>query len=770
MTTTLLTTTNIVLADKQVDENLINIFRDKNLLANNYFDLGESDTLKITVTGTRTERSVLDLPGSVNVYDFNEIESSSPSTWRELFSDEPGLGSQDFIRSDYARDYAKGDAGNINIRGLEGNRILTQIDGVTIPRFSYGKSTFSVSRSNFIELSNLGKIEVLKGSGSSLYGSDALGGVVTLRSLNPEDVLKEDQKTAVRLSTGYKSVNSSIKPNLKYAFRDGDIEGIVSLTYENLEELQRKNDATFKDELDGDNNSVYGKIIRKIGDNKQISLLLENVNKNKTKTANENNLDSLQYGGSKETSKDITESTSSRGVIEYKYKSKVDRKIDAFKGNFYISNLEYQNEWRYTGSNTRSGNANENQITDLDQNTIGTGFQFTNNISGENFDQKLTYGFEGSFFDGDRIQRDYAVSGGVATLDGTYRRNPQSDVRKYGLYVQDEISKGKWDLIAGLRYDNIKLDAHPSTEWYNSGSSYLSDREGTVGAPHDIEDDNISPNLSLMYRLNKSSNIYGKYSKGFRTPSWEEFNSSHINVYNSRGSWRSYSTLGNPNLKSEKSDNYEIGIKSVNKNFDYSIAGFYQKFENFLEQSVQDGSTTISTSVGPLSSTIYRTKNVADAKVYGFEARTAYYFDEKGSGLSFENAFSYQYGDNETDNEPLDTINPFSLVSNLKYLFPNEKLVLNLKNTYTGVPRTSSTYSSATYAYIPEAYNITDLELGYKVSENFSTNLGIYNIFDTTYYKWSDLRSNGGDGTDDEYYQRYAQPGTSIQAGFSWRF
>ena len=220
------------------------------------------------------------------------------------------------------------------------------------------------------------------------------------------------------------------------------------------------------------------------------------------------------------------------------------------------------------------------------------------------------------------------------------------------MYVQDEISKGKWDLIAGLRYDNIKLDAHPSTEWYNSGSSYLSDREATVGTPHDIEDDNISPNLSLMYRLNKSSNIYGKYSKGFRTPSWEEFNSSHINVYNSRGSWKSYSTLGNPNLKSEKSDNYEIGIKSVNKNFDYSIAGFYQKFENFLEQSVQDGSTTISTSVGPLSSTIYRTKNVADAKVYGFEAKTAYYFDERDSGLSFENAFSFQYGDNETDDEP----------------------------------------------------------------------------------------------------------------------
>ena len=50
------------------------------------------------------------------------------------------------------------------------------------------------------------------------------------------------------------------------------------------------------------------------------------------------------------------------------------------------------------------------------------------------------------------------------------------------------------------------------------------------------------------------------------------------------------------------------------------------------------------------------------------------------------------------------------------------------------------------------------------------TNIGIYNIFDTTYYLWSDIRSNGLIGTDDIAYQRYAQPGISIKAGFKWRF
>ena len=106
-------------------------------------------------------------------------------------------------------------------------------------------------------------------------------------------------------------------------------------------------------------------------------------------------------------------------------------------------------------------------------------------------------------------------------------------------------------------------------------------------------------------------------------------------------------------------------------------------------------------------------------------------------------------------------------------------MAINLTNTYTGVPTPNSDYKkgypidASTYsnsAFIPDAYLVTDLQLAYKVNNSFSTNLGIYNIFDTTYYKWSDLRSNGRNGSDDKYYQRYAQPGTSIQAGFSWKF
>ena len=777
LTTTLFSTTSVLLADTKIDKNTINIFNDKTLIANSYFDIDESDTLKITVIGTKTERSILDLPGSVNVYDLDALESSGASNWRQLFSNDPSLGSQFFMRSDFYRPYAKGDSGNINIRGLEGNRILTQIDGITIPRFSYGTNTFSASRQNFVELNNLGKVEILKGAGSSLYGSDALGGVVTLRTLRPDDLLKEDQKSATRITGNYDSANKSYKPNLKYAFRDNDIEGIFSITYENSEELNRKTLPTYINQMDADNVSYFGKFVKKINDEKEFSVSLEKLYKNNTTNHNANLIDDT-YGSRNNytSSKDLTDSDTTRLKFNYVYNSSIDKFIDNFKGDFYLSALKYENEWQTRGGG-RSGTTNVNEITTLDQNTIGTNLQFTNKISNKKYDQQITFGFEGSFFDGDRIQNEITLGGSTET----FRRNPESDVVKYAAYIQNEISRGKFDFIPGIRYDSTKIDAHSSQPWYDSGSDYLLDKAGSVGEPHDIKESSISPSLRILYRINESSNIFGKYARGFRTPSWEEVNSSHINVY-SMGplGFGAYTTVGNANLKAETSDNFEIGIKSNNDKFDYSFAAFYQKFKNFLEQSAEDGTTEVATSVGTLDATVYRTKNVSDAHIWGLEANSVYYFNNKeDGGLSLSNSIAFQVGEDDTNDEPLQTINPFTLVSNLKYIFPNKKLALNLTNTYTGVPTPNSNYkkgypiSNTTYsnsAFIPDAYLVTDLQLAYKVNNSFSTNLGIYNIFDTTYYKWSDLRSNGRNGSDDKYYQRYAQPGTSIQAGFSWKF
>ena len=757
------------------------IFEKPFLISENIEDEAESylgfDTLKITVTGTRTERAIKDVPSAITSYDYDEINSKGSIDWRTLFKYDASISSQDFSRSDGSRTYGTGDKGNINIRGVEGNRVLTLIDGIPIPRFSYGRNgTFAASRLNYIDFSNLGNVEVLKGPGSSLYGSDAMGGVVSLRSLEPDDLLDEDQKSTFEISSPYNSQNSSYQPSLKYAFKDNDISGIFAISNGSYGELNRNTSSKYINDVDGDIESYYAKIIKTNG-NTDFDLTFENISKDAITT-------SSSYYNTEENlnnQKDTRGSERTRISFGVNYKGDQDRLIDEFSAKIYSNSMENKSDY-FVDSPAKVGRGGsitaaktENTKVNLNQDMIGGNLQFTNKFNTGGTDQKLTYGIEIHHNDASRLRDEF--ENGVK--DGSYKSNPDSDILKMGLYLQDEIKFENWEIIAGIRYDQNNIDTFADDKWYASGSSYLTDRESSVGKPISKDYSNWSPSIAVIRNVNKNLNFYGKYAKGFRAPSWEDLNSSRI--FLSPGF--SYTTVGNPNLKEETSDNFEIGFKGRNGNSDFGVATFLNQYKNFLDKSNTTGNVVfyqVTDPFGILGATPglgkmaveYQTRNVFDVKIYGIEADYKYHFSERNKGLSFIASASLVKGENETDDENLDSVNPFTAITTIDYLFPNNKFSASLTNTYVGTPNPSKSYkaSSETNNFIPDSFITTDLTLNYKASERFSANLGVYNLFDTTYYLWSDIRSNGILGNDDIAYQRYAQPGTSLKAGFRWRF
>ena len=795
-------TSNSVIQNNNKESN--SIFEKPLLIADNPRDYLGFDTLKITVTGTRTERAIKDVPSAITSFDYDEINSLGPSDWRELFKYDASISSQDFSRSDGERTYASGDKGNINIRGLEGNRVLTLIDGIPIPRFSYGRSgTFAASRLNYVDFNNLGSVEVLKGAGSSLYGSDAMGGVVSLRSLDPDDLLEEGQKRTFEISSPYSSQNSSYQPSLKFAFRENDLSGLLALSIGSSKELNRKTNKKYINDTDGDINSYYGKFVKSSG-NTKYNLTLENINKDTiTKNSSyyneENDLKSQ---------KDERNSERTRISLGVDYESEENRFIDNFSAKIYTNIMENKSNYETvtnavpdapfspfapagtTGPGSGSPSEISNTKVKLKQDMIGGNLQFSNNFSTKNTDQKLTYGLEISHNDASRIRE--AFTDNVST--GDYKANPDSDILRMGLYLQDEIKFKKWEFIPGIRYDRHSIDAYADQDWYDSGSNFLTDKVASVGKPISKSYSNWVPSIATIYKINNNVNLYGKYAKAFRAPSWEDLNSSHINLTQ----YSAYTTVGNPNLKEETSDNYELGLKGRSSNTDFGIAGFLNNYSNFLDKSNKTGNTVaykVTDPAGTLSSrpgrvvngviqaTEYQTRNIFDVQLWGIEADYKYHFLERNKGLSFAASASYVVGENQTDNQKLDSVNPFTAIVNLEYKFPNNKFSASLTNTFVGVPTPSETYKKGQLnrvrgqevynpatAFVPDSFITTDLALIYKASERFSANLGIYNLFDTTYYLWSDIRSNGITGNDDTAYQRYAQPGTSLQAGFKWRF
>ncbi len=143
---------------------------------------------EVVVTATKTEEKRKDIPNSVITLDAMDIQESSATSLGDLLGNELGIDWR--TRGDYG-----GAAEEIHIRGMgaDGTQIL--INGVVVNSPSLG--TADVGR---IPLNNIARIEVVKGPGSLLYGTSAMGGIVNIITKRPTE-----DKMDLSLSAGYGS-------------------------------------------------------------------------------------------------------------------------------------------------------------------------------------------------------------------------------------------------------------------------------------------------------------------------------------------------------------------------------------------------------------------------------------------------------------------------------------------------------------------------------------------------------------------------------------
>ena len=82
---------------------------------------------------------------------------------------------------------------DVNIRGMDGDRVLMQVDGINLPKGIPMEVIILLAEVEYVDFNTFKSVEVLKGPASTLYGSDALGGVnYIIDQLSPSDLLKEE--------------------------------------------------------------------------------------------------------------------------------------------------------------------------------------------------------------------------------------------------------------------------------------------------------------------------------------------------------------------------------------------------------------------------------------------------------------------------------------------------------------------------------------------------------------------------------------------------
>ncbi|MGY4630342.1 TonB-dependent hemoglobin/transferrin/lactoferrin family receptor [Thermostichus sp. OS-CIW-29] len=713
---------------------------------------------QVTVTGTRTERTLADSPATITVIDRERLRQELIQNIQDLVRYEPGVSVRRSVR------YGLQD---FNIRGLDANRVLIQVDGIRQPeRFSFGP--FTIGRDTF-ELETLKTVEIIRGPASTLYGSDALGGVVTYTTLDPADLLGE-RDSHVGLSSQYDSKNQGYVNTLSLAGRQDNLEALLIYTRRDAREPDIQADPSFKDRQTVEGDNVLAKLVYRFSPFDSLTLTAEYFHNRTTTTFSPRNLDpGIRLF------RETIETERSRLSLEYRYANPDTPAFELATVQIYYQPARTQEpsvEERTLTVQGRPVPVRRDTFNELVSNILGASVQAQSRFQTGDLSHRLVYGMEISTTRNERPRNRFQTN----LLTGAVTQNippdtfptkdfPDSDTVRFGLYLQDEIDfgGGNFTLIPGIRYDTYRLTPSPDEAFLKSGAEAAS-----------LFADAISPKVGLVWRINPNLTFTAQYNTGFRAPQYNEINSGFTNLVSP---FFRYRTLSNPNLRPETSQGFEVGLRGIYPQASFSLAAYYNTYNDFIEAFREVGSEP--SPPGPPGSpppppvTLFQSQNVSRARIYGVEATGQYFFSPDLTGWSLNGSFAWAVGDNLTENKPLLSIEPLTAVLGLHYDDPSQIWGARLVATLVADPRDPqrevvqpNPNAPPQIPFVPKGYTVVDLLGYYNLDDNWQLNFGVFNLFDEKYFLYSETRSLfvGPE------VERRAQPGRHAALSFSTRF
>ena len=141
----------------------------------------------VVVVATRSERPLREIAGNVTVIARDELDDSLTTSLDNVFRYVPGI--------DAAGAGTRFGSEGLIIRGIGGNRVYMELDGAPL-NHQFAVGSFSNATRDFVDVGTVQRIEVLHGPASALYGSSALGGVVSMWTPDPGDFGAGDGRSA----------------------------------------------------------------------------------------------------------------------------------------------------------------------------------------------------------------------------------------------------------------------------------------------------------------------------------------------------------------------------------------------------------------------------------------------------------------------------------------------------------------------------------------------------------------------------------------------
>ncbi|NBK39431.1 TonB-dependent receptor [Pseudomonas soli] len=727
---------------------------------------------QVTVSATRSAQDVSQVPSTVSVKTREQLDRQNVNDIKELVRYEPGVSVGGVGQRSGLNGY--------NIRGIDGERILTQVDGVSIPdSFFYGP--YAQTQRNYVDPEIVKRVEILRGPASVLYGSNAIGGAVSYYTLDPEDIIKPGKDVGARLKTGYSSADESWLTSATVAGRQGDFDGLLHLSQRNGHETESYGEhggtglnRSKANPEDVRTTNVLAKLGWNYADDARFGFTYEHYKDDRDQNIlsavggpfipgrGASNMYRMRQG-------DDTVTRERFGINhEFGLESLVADHVK-WSLNYQIAKTDQRTDELYFASGRQV--FRDRQTTYKDRQWVFDA-QLDKAFSLGATDHLLTYGttLKHEKITGSRSGTGTCLNvGGSCTAigqnspgDGQVRVSdfPDPTVNTYSLFAQDEIRWNNWTFLPGARYDYTRMEPQMTSE-------FLRGVQGNGAAPGAIDDADkkwhrVSPKFGVTYAFNDNYTWYGQYAEGFRTPTAKAMFGRFDNPT------LGYSVQPNPDLEPEKSKSYETGLRGNFEAGNFDIAVFYNKYRDFInEDAVQSAN---------LGST-FQANNIKHATIKGAEFKGRLNLDHFGAaqGLYTQGSLAYARGRNDDNGQPLNSVNPLTAVLGLGYEQQNYGGLLS----WTLVKRKDRVDDSTFFApdgaskqFRTPGYGVLDLTGYYKVTDDITVNAGLYNLTDKKYWQWDDVRGYDALGeagvTQPANLDRLTMPGRNFAINLVW--
>lgn len=681
---------------------------------------------EVVFSANRTKEKKIDVPYSMEVIKQKDIEFNNQPTTGDVLANTGNI----FVQKSQLG------GGSPNIRGFEASRVLIVVDGIRMNNAIYRAGHLQDVMT--LDAQMLDRTEVVFGPASTMYGSDALGGVMHFYTKNAQFSTNDKLQVKVNAMARYASVNNEMTGHLDFNVGTKKFASMTNITYSNFGDL-----TSGSVKLNGYVNSW------------DRNYYVERINGWDSMMVNKNN---NVLTGSGYTQTDIMQrfalKTGEHMTHNINFQMSMNPNLprfDRLAGDYKGSNLKFA-----------ENNYNQNRI-------LGA---YTLNYNGKTaFSDNIKVILAYQKIDEDRITRQFQKNNRVTQMEDVGVLSANVDLMKnikqkheirYGIELTSNDVKSTAKTFDIIKDSTFRADTrYAANSKMNTLAAYISHAfevndnfvitEGvrytntsvvcnfTDTVPFKFPDPKavqksqaVTGSLGFTWKAENDYKVSLMANTGFRTPNVDDMSK----LFDSGGG---ILIIANPKIKPEYAYNFELGIsKIMNGRFKFDVTGFYTIIENYLTQRDFKLNGQDSVTYQGNKYKVQAMQNTDRAYIYGINAGCQLDFNQH---ISFKSTINYTYGrytDVKNDTVvPLDHIAPVFGQTSLFYKAKNTDgeffIRYNAKKALSEFsPSGEDNLQYATANGMPGWFTL-NIRAGYSITKNLRLNVACENITDNRY-------------------------------------